>query len=169
MAEPIFVFGADGVAAAAPSTTENEKVAESVQTNAGTSDSIEGTLSSETKPARKRRSRWAVDTVEAPLALTDSSKGFVSKWAPEREKNFTAPFIVNLPSGLTRDQTELLIRKQRIDDISRRINFADYEDNDPDLRSPSPEPVYDKKTGLRVNTREITSLPRSQRKFRFQM
>jgi len=155
MAEPIFVFGADGVAAAAPSTTENEKVAESVQTNASTSDSIEEKLSSETKPARKRRSRWAVDTVEAPLALTDSSKGFVSKWAPEREKNFTAPFIVNLPSGLTRDQTELLIRKQRIDDISRRINFADYEDNDPDLRSPSPEPVYDKKTGLRVNTREV--------------
>ena len=33
--------------------------------------------------------------------------------------------------------------------------LQDYEQqNDPDLRSPSPEPIYDAKTGLRSNTRE---------------
>lgn len=32
--------------------------------------------------------------------------------------------------------------------------MQDYEANDPDIRSPSPEPVYDAKTGLRMNTKE---------------
>ena len=30
-----------------------------------------------------------------------------------------------------------------------------FETNDQDLRSLSPEPIYDKKTGVRTNTREI--------------
>ena len=32
--------------------------------------------------------------------------------------------------------------------------MSDFEQNDPDIRSPSPEPVYDPKTGLRMNTRD---------------
>lgn len=32
---------------------------------------------------------------------------------------------------------------------------SDFENADPDLRSPSPEPVYDSKTGLRLNTRDV--------------
>ena len=33
--------------------------------------------------------------------------------------------------------------------------MQDYEqENDPDLRSPSPKPIYDAKNGLRINTRE---------------
>ena len=35
-----------------------------------------------------------------------------------------------------------------------RIQAQDYEQNDADIRSPSPEPVYDSKTGLRKNPRE---------------
>ncbi len=31
----------------------------------------------------------------------------------------------------------------------------DWEDNDTDLRSPSPEPIYDSKSGVRLNTREL--------------
>jgi hypothetical protein len=46
------------------------------------------------------------------------------------------------------------IGRHRIDDLQRRIAVQDYEANDPDIRSPSPEPVYDAKTGLRMNTRE---------------
>ncbi len=33
--------------------------------------------------------------------------------------------------------------------------MQEYEqENDPDLRSLSPKPIYDSKTGLRLNTRE---------------
>ncbi len=35
------------------------------------------------------------------------------------------------------------------------LAILDFETNDPDLRSPSPEPMYDAKTGVRTNTREI--------------
>jgi len=45
--------------------------------------------------------------------------------------------------------------KFRLEDISRRLSCNDWENIDPDLRSPSPEPIYDPKTGIRINTREI--------------
>jgi len=32
--------------------------------------------------------------------------------------------------------------------------MQDWESADPDIRSPSPEPIYDPKTGLRMNTKE---------------
>jgi len=31
----------------------------------------------------------------------------------------------------------------------------DWESADPDLRSPSPEPIYDSKSGVRLNTRDL--------------
>lgn len=49
---------------------------------------------------------------------------------------------------------EIWIRRHRIDDLQKRIALQEFEANDPDVRSPSPEPVYDSKTGLRSNTRE---------------
>jgi splicing factor 1 len=53
-------------------------------------------------------------------------------------------------------EIEILIRKHRIDDLTKRLILQDYEQqNDPDLRSPSPEPTYDNKSGLRNNTREM--------------
>lgn len=48
----------------------------------------------------------------------------------------------------------ILLGRHRLDDLQRRITMNDFEQNDPDIRSPSPEPVYDPKTGLRMNTRE---------------
>lgn len=33
--------------------------------------------------------------------------------------------------------------------------MGDYESNDYDLRSPSPEPIYDPVSGVRINTREM--------------
>lgn len=48
-----------------------------------------------------------------------------------------------------------MIGKYRLDDLTRRLISNDYENADPDLRSPSPEPVYDSKTGLRLNTRDV--------------
>ena len=40
-----------------------------------------------------------------------------------------------------------------MDEITRKNSVKDYESQDPDLRSPSPEPIYDPKNGMRVNTR----------------
>lgn len=50
---------------------------------------------------------------------------------------------------------EIAIRKHRVDDLQKRLSVGDYEGNDPDVRSPSPEPIYDQKTGLRTNTRDV--------------
>lgn len=47
-----------------------------------------------------------------------------------------------------------LIGRHRIDDLQRRIAVQDWESTDADIRSPSPEPVYDPKTGVRMNTKE---------------
>ena len=49
---------------------------------------------------------------------------------------------------------EIWTRRHRIDDLQRRIAEQDYEANDGDIRSPSPEPIYDAKTGQRSNTRD---------------
>ena len=48
-----------------------------------------------------------------------------------------------------------IIGRHRLDDIQRILALGDFETNDPDLRSLSPEPVYDAKTGVRTNTREL--------------
>lgn len=41
-----------------------------------------------------------------------------------------------------------------MEDISRRLTAHDFDIYDPDVRSPSPEPIYDPKTNQRINTRE---------------
>lgn len=45
--------------------------------------------------------------------------------------------------------------RHRLDDLQRRLAIGDFETNDPDISSPSPEPVYDSKTGQRLNTRDV--------------
>lgn len=47
-----------------------------------------------------------------------------------------------------------MIGLHRLDEITRNLNLGELEINDPDIRSPSPDPVYDK-NGIRVNTRVI--------------
>jgi splicing factor 1 len=70
--------------------------------------------------------------------------------------------MANIPADIDPDQFEILIRKlpltigkYRLDDISMRLNTNDWENADPDLRSPSPEPTYDSRSGKRLNTREV--------------
>ena len=72
-------------------------------------------------------------------------------------KSFSAPSFSHIPFlTKSREEIEILIRKHRVDELSKRLVMGDYEqENDADLRSPSPRPVYDSKTGLRVNTRDI--------------
>ena len=64
--------------------------------------------------------------------------------------------LMNLKFGLVRIYRIIMIYigRHRIDDLQRRIAMQDYESADVDIRSPSPEPIYDPKTGLRMNTKE---------------
>ena len=78
-----------------------------------------------------------------------------TRWGADYEKVFTPLSYTNIPDNIDIDTFELVIRRSRLDDINRRIGLGDYENADPDLRSPSPEPIYDKKTGQRLNTREV--------------
>lgn len=103
--------------------------------------------------APKRRSRWedgnSFRLGRKKLALASSTRQ--SRW---NEKSFTAPPVTHIPDFLSPDQVELVLRQYRIEDISRRLAANDFEIHDPDVRSPSPEPIYDPKTGVRINTRE---------------
>ena len=75
-------------------------------------------------------------------------------WGPADEKTFVPQCFSYFPNHLSLAEIEIWMRRHRIDDLQKRITIQDYEQNDNDIRSPSPEPVYDAKTGLRQNTRE---------------
>jgi splicing factor 1 len=94
-----------------------------------------------------RRSRWGP---AKPLP------GQRKKYLDDEEFTFTAQTFSYLPIfEKSTHEIEVLIRKHRIDDLSKRIIMGDYENrNDPDLRSPSPPPKYDAKTGEKLNPRE---------------
>ncbi len=98
---------------------------------------------------KKRKSRWEEDT-----ASIKRGKYKGTRWGPESEKTFTPQPFSYLP-GLPQEELEILIRRHRLDDIQRMLAIMDFETNDPDLRSLSPEPVYDARTGVRLNTREV--------------
>jgi len=77
-----------------------------------------------------------------------------SRWRPASEKTFTPLPYTQIPEELDIDSFEILLRKYRLDDVNRRIQANDWENMDPDLRSPSPEPIYDSK-GHRLNVRDV--------------
>eukprot|EP00743_Colponemidia_sp_Colp-15_P001331 GILK01001458.1.p1 GENE.GILK01001458.1~~GILK01001458.1.p1 ORF type:complete len:462 (-),score=52.95 GILK01001458.1:222-1568(-) len=95
--------------------------------------------------APKRRSRW--ETVEKTRGKT--------RWNDEKAKYFMPPVVAELPLNLTKEQVEIFLRQTRLDDITRRIAMNDWDYGDPDCRSPSPQPIYDSKTGKRLNTRDV--------------
>ena len=108
------------------------------------------------KSLPRRRSRWedgdSFRVTRKDLTL-HKEKFTSSRWSADR--SFCPPPMTYIPDFLSQDQVELLLRQYRIEDISRRLTANDFEIQDYEVRSPSPEPVYDPKTGLRVNTREV--------------
>jgi splicing factor 1 len=110
-----------------------------------------------------RVSRWEDDTQSNNIEV--KLKGARrSGWTHEHDKAFTPQTFSFMPRNQTIEEFEIWISKiysflsysgrHRLDDLQRRITMSDYEQNDPDIRSPSPEPIYDPKTGLRMNTRD---------------
>ena len=82
-----------------------------------------------------------------------------AKWSSEEDKVFTPPPVTSIPKNIDINSFENLLRKKKLAEIEKKIstgNFVDEEvDNDKDLRTPSPEPIYDPRTGQRLNTREL--------------
>lgn len=109
----------------------------------------------------------AVDNHEQALATLDDASKRKSKWpgqsAPPKkgkrwgladDKPFKPLPYVDLPVGLSEDEVDQFLREQRLEDLHRKIQLHQLEDVDPDIRPPSPPPVYDR-AGNRINTRDI--------------
>ena len=82
-----------------------------------------------------------------------------AKWSSEEDKVFTPAPVTSIPKNIDINTFENLLRKKKLAEIEKKIstgNFIDEEiDNDKDLRTPSPEPIYDPRSGQRLNTREL--------------
>lgn len=100
----------------------------------------------------RRRTRW-----EEGDSFRRKPKGSLvtelkhTRWSVD--KSFHPPAVTYLPDFLTTEQIELVLRQYRIEEISSKLTANDLELEDPEIRSPSPEPVYDPKTCQRINTR----------------
>nr|PVC52504.1 transcription or splicing factor-like protein [Theileria orientalis] len=130
-------------------------------------------MSTETKPERRRHTRWGRIDNGKSLIIHNSTKSFLgelkmlasraynysdddlgSRWGTEEDKPFLPPPYVDLPPGLTPSQIDQFLREQRHDELARKITSGELEYVDPEIRPPSPPPVYDK-NGSRVNTRDV--------------
>lgn len=112
----------------------------------------------------RKRTRWEDgDTFRVNRKTVDlyKEKFNTSRWSVD--KSFYPPPLTHVPDFLTPDQVELVLRQFRIEDISRRLTANDLEIQDFEVRSPSPEPIYDPKTGQRVNTRETRAREKLQK------
>jgi hypothetical protein len=113
-----------------------------------------------------RKTYWSQD-LELDLILNQYKKIHIldknslkrAKWSSEEDKVFTPSPVVSIPKNIDINTFENLLRKKKLAEIEKKIstgNFLDEEiDNDKDLRSPSPEPIYDPRSGQRINTREM--------------
>src|SRR5574343_1693640 len=104
----------------------------------------------------RKKTRWEDgDTFRVNRKQVDLYKEKYSNSRWSVDKSFNPPPLTFIPDFLTTDQVELILRQFRIEDISRRLTANDLEIQDFEVRSPSPEPIYDPKSGQRVNTREV--------------
>lgn len=95
------------------------------------------------------------------LAITSkehaaTAAGRRSKWGGEADKTFQPVPLNVIPRSLNFEEVEYLIRLHRLDDLNKKTKQATLEVVDPEVRSPSPEPVFDM-GGRRTNTLEARS------------
>jgi len=91
----------------------------------------------------KRKGKWSRGGV--------SKKG--RRWGLLEDKPFKPLPYVELPVGLNEMEVDQFLREQRLEDLNRKIQLGQLEDVEPDIRPPSPPPVYDRQ-GNRLNTRD---------------
>ncbi|CAE7031185.1 PARG [Symbiodinium sp. CCMP2592] len=105
-------------------------------------------------------------TQERSLVLYDDSdnkrKAKGVGGVPKKGKRFGLPEdkpfrplpYVELPVGLSEVEVDQFLREQRLEDLNRKLQLQQLEDVEPDIRPPSPPPLYDRQ-GNRLNTREV--------------
>lgn len=76
-----------------------------------------------------------------------TSQFLISRWGEEWQKTFNPPPLHFIPHNLSLDELEYIIRLYRLDEVTKKILLGDYANKDTDIRSPSPDPIYDGKTG----------------------
>ena len=76
-----------------------------------------------------------------------------TKWGKEAEKTFNPPPFHGIARGISLNDVEYLMRLYRLDELVKKKNLGQLDISDRDVRSPSPEPIYDKE-GKRLNTTE---------------
>lgn len=86
-------------------------------------------------------------------ALKPEPKKRPTKWGEEWEKVFSPPSLPAVARGLPLHDLEYLIRLYRLDELVTKKNLGQIDILDSEIRSPSPEPIYDK-MGKRLNTVE---------------
>lgn len=113
-----------------------------------------------------KKTLWSQD-IELDLILNQYKRIHIldknslkrAKWSSEEDKVFTPAPVASIPKNIDINTFENLLRKKKLAEIEKKIstgNFIDEEtDNDKDLRTPSPEPIYDPRSGQRLNTREL--------------
>mmetsp|Transcript_45014 Transcript_45014/g.104204 ORF Transcript_45014/g.104204 Transcript_45014/m.104204 type:complete len:661 (-) Transcript_45014:55-2037(-) len=69
------------------------------------------------------------------------------------DKPFKPPTFVDLPVMSPKDVDQFL-REQRLEELQQRLELHILEDIEPDIRPPSPPPIYDS-NGSRLNTRDV--------------
>lgn len=110
----------------------------------------------------KRKGRWPGSAVP--------KKG--KRWGPTDDKPFKPLPYLHLPIGMTDKEVDQFLREQRLTDLQKKIQAGELEDVDPDIRPPSPPPIYDKQ-GNRVNARDTrlrkAMLTEQDRLIRFMM
>ncbi|OII71987.1 zinc knuckle family protein [Cryptosporidium andersoni] len=97
----------------------------------------------------QRRSRW-----KRPEYTVESDLVKPSRWKSITEKEFIPPCFMEFPPGVTLEEVDQFLKEQRLDELMYKLQVGDLEYGDPDIREPSPPPIYDK-TGSRINTRDM--------------
>ena len=94
---------------------------------------------------RRKKSRWVSSAFDSRS---------VNRFSKSNDKAFIPPPFVDLPTGLSQEDVDQFLREQRVDELTRKLRSNTLELGEPDIREPSPAPVYDA-SGVRTNPREV--------------
>ncbi|CAD7929216.1 unnamed protein product [Amoebophrya sp. A25] len=77
-----------------------------------------------------------------------------NRWGSAEDKPYKPLPYIDMPIGLSDKEVDQFLREQRLEELTDKIRRNILEDVEPDIRPPSPPPVYDR-MGNRINTRDV--------------
>jgi len=114
---------------------------------------IQGALSHQEQPYRQQQepTRRFNQPDESERGRSRKRK---KRWGDEGSKTVIPGMPTTMPKGLNPEQEKAYITQLRIEDITRKLRTGELDiPENPDDRSPSPQPIYNGE-GKRMNTRE---------------